>query len=145
MGVMLAARIPDGATVLMDTNPIVYWLEGNGLGAPFESIFADVEAGRIEAMVTPITVAEVVSGPLRAGKDALAERYRQAITTSQGFSVRDTNTDIAVLAARLRLRHSLKLPDAIQLATCVQAGCFALITRDRDFSSVSDVLILGAA
>lgn len=49
-----------------------------------------------------------------------------------------------MLAARLRVRHRLKLPDAIQLATCVQAGCFALITRDRDFGPVSDVVILGA-
>jgi predicted nucleic acid-binding protein len=142
-GVSLAERIPDGATVLIDTNPLVYWFEGSELAVPFEPVFADIEAGRIDAVVTPITVAEVVSGPLRAGQDALAERYRQAITAGQGFSVRDTNADIAVLAARLRIRHRLKLPDAIQLATCVQAGCFALLTRDRDFGSVTDVLVLG--
>jgi predicted nucleic acid-binding protein len=58
--------------------------------------------------------------------------------------VRDTNADIAMLAARLRLRHALKLPDAIQLATAVHAGCFALISRDRDFSNVTDVLVLGS-
>lgn len=139
----LAGRIPDGATVLIDTNPLVYWFEGSSLAAPFESVFADIEAGRIDAMVTPITVAEVVSGPLRAGKEALAERYRHAITAGHGFSVRDTSADIAMLAARLRVRHRLKLPDAIQLATCVDTGCFALLTRDRDFGAVSDVLILG--
>jgi predicted nucleic acid-binding protein len=143
MGMTLSARIPDGATVLIDTNPIVYWFDGSELAAPFASVFADLEAGRIEAMVTPITVAEVVTGPLRAGKEALAERYRQALTASPGFTVRDTNADIAMLAARLRLRHRLKLPDAIQLATAVHAGCFALISRDRDFGHVSDVLILG--
>lgn len=138
----LSASIPDGVTVLVDTNPLIYWFEGSELAAPFESVFADVQAGRIDALVTPVTVAEVVTGPLRAGKDALAERYRQAISAG-GFSVRDTNADIAILAARLRLRHGLKLPDAIQLATALQAGCFALISRDRDFSRVDDVLILG--
>jgi len=141
----LAAHIPDGATVLVDTNPIVYWFEDSPLAVAFESVFADIQAGRIDAIVTPITVAEVVSGPLRAGKEALAERYRQAITASQGFSVRDTNADIAMLAARLRLRHALKLPDAIQVATAVHTGCFALISRDRDFSNVTDVLVLGSA
>ena len=141
----LAAHIPDGATVLIDTNPIVYWFEDSPLAVPFESVFADVQAGRIDAMVTPITVAEVVSGPLRAGKEALAERYRQALAGSQGFTVRDTNADIAMLAARLRLRHALKLPDAIQLATAVHAGCFALLSRDRDFRNVTDVLVLGSA
>jgi predicted nucleic acid-binding protein len=144
MGVTLAERIPDGAVVLIDTNPIIYWFEGSDLAAPFESVFLDVQAGRIDALMTPITVAEVVMGPLRAGKEALAERYRQAITSSHGFSVRDTSSDIAMLAARLRLRHALKLPDAIQLATAIDAGCFAMISRDRDFSRVDDILILGA-
>lgn len=141
----LAKQIPDGATVLIDTSPIIYWFEDSPLAVPFEAVFADVHAGRIDAMVTPITVAEVVSGPLRAGKEALAERYRQALAGSQGFTVRDINADIAMLAARLRLRHALKLPDAIQLATAVHTGCFALISRDRDFRNVTDVLVLGSA
>jgi predicted nucleic acid-binding protein len=100
MGMSIAESIPDGATVLIDTNPLIYWYEGSELAAPFES-------------------------------------------AGNGFSVRDTNADIAMLAARLRLRHRLKLPDAIQFATAVHAGCFALISHDRDFSRVDDVLILG--
>ncbi len=70
----LAAQVPDGGTVLIDTNPIIYVLEGNPLGAPFRSIFESVDNGRIRALVTPITVAEVVTGPLKANRDALAER-----------------------------------------------------------------------
>lgn len=129
----------------MDTNPIVYWFEGNALAEPFEPIFVDIQAGRIEALVTPITVAEVVTGPLRAGKEALAERYREAITSSRGFSVCDITAEITMIAARLRVRHRLKLPDALQLAATVQSGCFALISRDRAFAQVSDVRILGAS
>jgi predicted nucleic acid-binding protein len=143
MGVRLADRIPDGGLVLIDTNPIIYWFEGSDLAAPFESIFLDIEARRFDAMVTPVTIAEVVTGPLRAGKDALAERYRQAMTESNGFSVRDTSAHIAMLAARLRVRHNLKSPDAIQIATAIDAGCFAVVSRDRDFSRVKDILILG--
>jgi hypothetical protein len=70
MAVTLADQVPDGATVLIDTNPIVYLLEGNPLGAPFRPLFEAVDSGRIRALVTPITVGEVVSGPLKAGKEA---------------------------------------------------------------------------
>jgi predicted nucleic acid-binding protein len=143
MGVIATARVPDGATVLVDTNPIIYVLEGNKLGASFRPLFEDIDRGRIRALVTPITVAEVVSGPLKAGKEALAERYRRAITGSAGWSVRDIDADVAVLAARLRLRHALKLPDALQLAVALQEGCYALVTHDRDFSKVTDLPILG--
>jgi predicted nucleic acid-binding protein len=141
----LAAQVPDGSTVLIDTNPIIYILEGNPLGAPFRSIFQAVDNGRIRAMVTPITVAEVVSGPLRVGREALVERYRRTITQNPGWDIRDIDADIAVLAARLRLRHALKLPDAFQLAVALEEGCYALVTHDRDFGTVSDLLVLGTS
>lgn len=135
--------MPDGATVLVDTNPIIYVLEGSRLGAAFRPLFEDIDSGRIRALVTPITVAEVVSGPLKAGKDALAERYRRAMTQNAGWTIRDIDADIAVLAARLRLRHALRLPDAIQLAVALQEDCYALVTHDRDFGTVRDLPILG--
>jgi predicted nucleic acid-binding protein len=96
-------------------------------------------------LVTPITVAEVVSGPLKANKVALVERYRRTITQNPGWGIRDLDADIAVLAARLRLRHALELPDAFQLAVALAEGCFALVTHDRDFGAVSDIPILGTA
>jgi predicted nucleic acid-binding protein len=143
MVVSLEEQVPDGATVLIDTNPIIYILEDNPLGAAFRPLFEAIDSGRIRALVTPITIAEVVSGPLRAGKEALAERYRRAISESPGWDLRMIDADVAVLAARLRLRHSLKLPDAIQLAIALAEGCHALVTHDRDFGSVRDLPILG--
>lgn len=145
MALSLGDQVPDDATVLIDTNPIVYLLEANPLGAVFRSVFEAVDRGRIRALVTPITVAEVVSGPLRAGKEVLAERYRRTLTQNPGWSVRNIDTDIAVLAARLRVRHALKLPDALQLAVALDEGCFALVTHDRDFTAVRDLRILGAS
>lgn len=139
----LAKHIPDGATVLVDTNPLVYLFEGNSLVARFETVFEDIDSGRIQALVTPITLAEIVGGPLRAGKEALAARYRKALTASFGWSLRELDADIAVLAARLRIAHRLKLPDAIQLATAVHEDCVALVTHDRCFSGVTDIPILG--
>jgi predicted nucleic acid-binding protein len=139
----LATRIPDHASVLLDSNPILYVLEGDPLAFRFEPILADVQAGRISAVISPVTLAEVVSGPLRAGRKALAPRYRSALTASPGWSLRPLDADIAMLAARLRLRHRLRLPDAIQLATAVHEGCHALVAHARDFGKVRDILVLG--
>ena len=38
--------------------------------------------------------------------------------------------------------HRLRLPDAIQLATVIEVGGYALITHDRDFRRVRDIKIL---
>jgi predicted nucleic acid-binding protein len=143
VAVSLAARVPDGATVLVDTSPLIYVFEGHPLAATFAPIFRDVDAGRIQAVVTPITLAEILSGPLRAGKEELAERYRQALTASAGWTMREIDAEVAVLAARLRVRHGLKLPDAMQLAVALREGCHALLTRDRDFGGTEDILVLG--
>lgn len=139
----LGADIPDGATVLLDTNPIIYTLEGSSLAKRFRALFASIDEGRIQAVITPVTLAEVVSGPLKAGKEALAERYRRALTDNPGWTLRAIDADLAMLAARLRLRYKLRLPDALQLSAAVSEGCHALVTHDRDFSSVTELPILG--
>lgn len=134
---------PDGATVLIDTNPLVYWLEGHPLAARFEPIFEAIDAGRLFALITPITLAEVLTGPIRAGNEALAERYRRTLTDNPGWMLCDIDAEIAVLASRLRARHRLKLPDAIQLATALRERCAALVTHDRDFAAISGIAIIG--
>lgn len=139
---MTQSGLPEGASVLIDTNPIIYVLEGSPWADPFAPIFEDIDAGRLVGVVTPITIAEIVSGPLRHGNEALAERYRRALVSSGNFSVRATDDEIAVLAARLRIQHRLKLPDAIQLATALHESCHALVTHDRDFRMVREIAIL---
>ena len=138
---MDVAALPNGATVLVDTNPIIYVLEDGPFAERFAPLFADIDAGRIHALITPITLAEVVTGPLKAKQEVLAERYRQALTRGGAWTLRDIDADIAVLAARLRLRYRLKLPDAMQLAVAVHEGCQALVTHDRDFDDVTEIPI----
>ena len=116
---------------------------GNPLAAQFTSVFEAIDAGRILAIVTPVTVAEVVCGPMKTRNEALAERYRCALCSGAGGSLRDMDADIAMLAARLRIQHRIKLPDAIQLATAVHEGCHALLTYDRDFGDATAVKIIG--
>ena len=106
-------------------------------------LFDDIASGRIHGTVTPVTLAEVVSGPLKAGREALAERYAQMLTRNAGFSLREIDADIAMLAARLRIQHRIKLPDALQFATAIHEGCYALVTHDRDFANVTKIPILG--
>ena len=134
-------KIPEGVTVLVDTNPIIYLFENNPLASRFSFVFEAVENGYIQALVTPITLSEVVSGPLKNGNEALAEKYRQVLTNSAGWKLREIDGDIAVLAARIRLQHRLKLPDAIQLATALHEGCYALVSHDRDFKDIQNIRI----
>ena len=89
---------------------------------------------------TPVTLAEVLTGPLRVGEEALAKRYRAAL---EAWQMVDVTSDIAESAARLRGRYGLKLPDAIQLASALAINAHALVTHDRDFANVRGLRVLG--
>jgi predicted nucleic acid-binding protein len=80
-----------------------------------------------------------LTGPFKVGQTALAKRYEKALSQYKVIAV---SAAIAALAAQLRARYRLKLPDAIQLASALDIGAAALVTHDRDFSQVSGMPIL---
>jgi predicted nucleic acid-binding protein len=144
MGVDLSAAIPSGSLVVIDSAPIIYFLEDHRRLAPrFAALFERAAAGDIGIAISAITLAEVLTGPLGAGNEVLAETYRTALTQGQGWSVVPITEQIAVNAARFRARYRLKLPDALQVATVLATGAYALITHDREFRTVRDVRVMG--
>jgi len=75
----------------------------------------------------------VLTGPLRAGDDALAQRSRAILQSWQPVAL---DVDIAESAARLRESLRLKLADAVQAASALAINAAALAAHDRDFSRV---------
>lgn len=135
-----ADALAAGALVLVDTAPIIYTLEGNARFARrFAPLFQRHAAGELLLAVTTVTIAEVLVGPLRAGEEGLARRYRAAL---EAWQVVELTADIAESAARLRGAHGLKLPDAVQVASALAIGADALVTHDRDFAPVRGLRIL---
>lgn len=129
-----------GSTVLVDTAPFVYILEGNSTFAErFAGLFEAADKGDLKISLSTITLAEVLTGPWKARKMALAKRYERALTQ---YRIVPVTAAIAALAAQLRAQYVLKLPDAIQLASALDIGADALVTHDRDFSRVKDLPVL---
>lgn len=132
--------LPDSALILIDSAPIIYVLEGHPRhGARFTPLFAAHAAGRLHFAVTTVTIAEVLAGPLQAGDEALARRYRSIL---ESWQVIPLDIDIAESAARLRSSLRLKLADAVQAASALAINAAALATHDRDFSRVRSLRII---
>ena len=136
----LWANLPQGASVLVDTAPWIYVLESHPQFADrFVGLFEAAAKGHVLIALSTITLAEVLTGPFKAGQTALAKRYEKALLQ---YRVVDVSAPIAALAAQLRAQYRLKLPDALQLATALDMGATALVTHDRDFSQVTGLDIL---
>jgi predicted nucleic acid-binding protein len=129
-----------GCTVLVDTAPWVYVLEDHPLLASrFTGLFAAAARGELQLALTAVTLAEVLTGTLRAGQEALAQRYERLLRT---WPVVALDADLAAQVARLRSHHRLKLADAAQLAAALAIGAAALITHDRGFDGIDAVRVV---
>ena len=94
--------LPERALLLLDSAPIIYFLEGHTrFGPRFRPLFEVHDAGNVRFAVTTITVAEVLTGPLQNGEEALARRYRAILESWQLVGL---SADIAESAARCGLR-----------------------------------------
>jgi predicted nucleic acid-binding protein len=140
MGPVELGGLPEQALLLMDSPPIIYFLEDHPtLGRRFEPIFEAHAARRLRLAVTTITIAEVLTGPLQAADEARARRYRAILETWQPVGL---DVDIAESAARLRAAFRLKLADAVQAASALATNAAALVTYDRDFSRVRGLRVI---
>ena len=132
--------LPQGAVVMVDTAPFIYVLESHPqFAGGFLGLFEAAAKGDLAIALSTITLAEILTGPFKAGQTALAKRYEKSLLH---YTVVPVSTPIAALAAQLRAQYRLKLPDAIQLATALDIGAAAFVTHDRDFSNVTGLEIL---
>ena len=140
MGPLDIQELPDEALLLIDSAPIIYFLEGHPkLGPHFLPLFEAQATARVRFAVTTITICEVLTGPLRSNDDATVRRYRAVLDSWQ---VVDLDAEIAESAARLRASLRLRLADAVQVASALAINAAAVVTHDRDFSRVRSLRVI---
>ena len=132
--------LPDQALLLLDSAPIIYVVEAHPrFGPRYRPLFVAQAAGRLRFAVTGITIAEVLTGPLRARNEPLARQFRAIVESWQFVAL---TIEIAESAARLRASLRLGLPDAVQAASALAINAAALVTHDRDFSRVKSLRVM---
>ena len=130
-------QLPQRGRILIDSAPIIYFLENHPeFASRFATVFERADAGHLDLVISTVTLAEVLTGPLRGGNERLATDYLKALTAPPRWVVANLTPDIAYRAARIRGQTRLRLPDAVQVATALETSCVALVTHDRDFSAL---------
>jgi len=133
-----------GGPVGLDTVAFIYFIEEHSRFLPvIEPVFAAMDAGRIEAISSSLTLLEVLVVPYRAGDIPLAGRYEELLTGSRGLRLIDIDRAQLRAAAQLRGVHrGVKTPDAIQLCAALSAGCTTFVTNDRELPSIPGLRVL---
>ncbi len=91
-------------------------------------------------VTSELTIAEVAVDPLRKGSHALLDECVSAIASSDGERIAvPVDRNILLTSATTRARFaSLRLPDAIHLATAIDTGCVAFVTDDQRLHGLPD-------
>jgi predicted nucleic acid-binding protein len=118
------------ALIHLDAGVLIGFLDADDSHhqAAHDVIAVALDHGDRMAMATS-ALAECLVGPARRGDDAveLVHDLRQRLP----IEMVDLDVDIATAAARLRARHrSLRLPDALVIATALEREADELVTTD---------------
>jgi predicted nucleic acid-binding protein len=99
-------------------------------------IFSWMERPESRAITSTITMMELLVLPYREGDKQRANDFYGLLSTYPNLEWIPPSLEIADLAARIRGRHRLQTPDALQAATAGCAQATGLITNDPVFRRV---------
>src|SRR5262245_21390374 len=138
----IAAAPANVRELFLDTAPIIYHVEGNlAYQALTDQVFQTIQAEALTAVTSSITLSECLAHPYWRGDMALAQKFRNVITT--GVNTRYVGVDaVAERAAEIRAHYNLNLADSFQVAAAIAAGCDAFLTNDSALKRVNGVTIL---
>lgn len=122
-----------GARVLVDTNVFLAARAPREPGHDASRHLLDaVDDGRLEAMVSVVTLAELRAGFRGTQVPALWTPFLSHLRASPSYSIEPVDEAIAITAGELREFTHLTLPDALIVATARLRAADFLVTRDQD-------------
>lgn len=119
--------------IYLDANILIHAKEGaDGRSDTLLELMEVSARWPLPLLVTSeLTLAEIVVAPLRRRTQGLVAVYDQWLVSSDWLSVVPVGRDVLWNAGRLRADYpSLKLPDAVHLATALSFGCHDFLSGD---------------
>lgn len=126
------ASLPAGDRILLDTSTLIAYFDKNERVSPVAEYIIDglVRSGRNPAVVSMVTVMEVLVQPLRKEANESYHLIMDFLSNFPNLRPLDIDLDIAQEAAALRARHGFRSPDALIIASGILAQVSHLVTND---------------
>lgn len=107
------------------------------------TLFTLMGSGRISASTSSITIAEVFVEPEKRQDRITIENYEKFFESLPNLKLFAVDWNAARFAAKLRAAYSsLKIPDALQLATSLLSGCNGFVTNDARLTRIKEIPVI---
>lgn len=124
----------------LDSNIFSYQFHKHPVfGPPAKEIFDALSLNKSQAITSIITLTEILSVKILHNK--LKDLEIQFFDTPN-LLILDVNHKIALEAAKIRRDYGFRLPDAIQLATAIQAKAKVFITNDERLRKLKELKVI---
>lgn len=129
--------------VYLDTNIFVEAFERVDRQSPIWKVLNAIEGGELDAITSEITFAELLPKLIIDGEADLIALYERLFSEGGIFDAVPITREVLFEAARIRaVRLSVRLPDAIHLATAVHAGCSVVLSNDQRLGSITQLPVV---
>jgi predicted nucleic acid-binding protein len=127
----------------LDTAPFIYFIEDVVPYADLlDPVFNLLESHALRAVTSTLTIAEILTKPFADKNFSLADEIKFAINSFASLSIVSVDEKLAEAAALLRARYTIRLPDALQVATAIQGEATLFLTNDKRVKKVDAVQVL---
>ncbi len=126
--------------IAVDTAPFIYFWEHHSRYFHLsEQLFQYLNNPQAQGVTSVITLIEACILPQREGRQDLVHAYERALLYSQQIHTLPIHAAVARQAIVLRAQHNIHVPDALQIATGIEAGASLFVTNDRRLTSVQGI------
>ena len=137
------AEIERHRVIGVDSSIFIYQFEQHSQFASFcHTIFDRLDDGVVELATSTVTVSEVLVRPLEQKDPEVVMLYEQVFTQLPRLRIIAIDYRLAKLAAQLRVRYHIFLPDAYQIAAALTQRATLFVTNDRALKKVNDLKVI---
>lgn len=130
-------------TIALDTMVFIYYFEGaNPFVSRIGKMLGEIERGTLRAVTTVITLSEILAKPLAEKNVELADEYKNVLNSFPHLKMIEINQHVATLAASLKAKYKIKLPDALQISGGLFAGAGLFISNDKKLKKVRELKVI---
>lgn len=127
----------------VDTNLLIYFVQAHPRYGPWcRALFERIEHGQTAAVTSVVSLLEVLVEPYRREDHGLVQAFYALLPGYSGLRWLPVTLEVADFAAQMRARYRLSTPDAIQLATAINAGATGFIGNDKGLKKVQEIACL---
>ena len=140
------SQLVQGSRIALDGSALVAFLaDAKGTGKVLQPLMQGIAQGTWQGVISSVSLARVLEGPLSQGDELLAQRYATAFASPQQWLQLPADGPLVLAAARLQ-RQEPQLDEirAIELATAIAAEAAVLVSDHPALAQTGQHPVLSA-